>query len=136
MPDDHREGGAGVDAEDARVGQRVAGQALHERAGEAEGGADGEAEEGALHPGLDDGCSGCAASQTASSGTARAPTSSDEHAGTGQHRDRRSRRWPAGRVGAPGLPPEPGDVGPRRDEGGHCSPSTAFDHVGQEVARR
>ena len=32
----HRGGGAGVDAEDARVGERVAGQRLHQRAGQPE----------------------------------------------------------------------------------------------------
>ena len=42
--DDDEQRGAGVDAEDARVGERVAGDALHHRAGQAERDADEQAE--------------------------------------------------------------------------------------------
>jgi hypothetical protein len=38
-------GGAGVDAEDARVGQRVAGERLHQRTGQAEGDPRGQADQ-------------------------------------------------------------------------------------------
>jgi hypothetical protein len=41
------EGGTGLDAEEARVGQRVPGDALHDRTGEAEGDAGAEADDGA-----------------------------------------------------------------------------------------
>ena len=45
--DDHRAGRARLDAEQAGVGQRVAGVALHQRAGDAERRADGDGEHGA-----------------------------------------------------------------------------------------
>ena len=48
---DHRERGAGVDAEDPGVGQRVAGEPLHAGAGEPERGADGQAQAGARRAG-------------------------------------------------------------------------------------
>ena len=40
----------GVDAEQARVGERIARERLHQRAGEAERGADGDAEQRARQP--------------------------------------------------------------------------------------
>ena len=52
-PDDDEQRGAGVDAEDAGVGERVAGEALHHRAAGAERGADEQP---------DDRCAGRAAS--------------------------------------------------------------------------
>ena len=45
--DDDEQGGAGVDAEDAGIGQRVAGEALHDRAADAERGAGEQADDGA-----------------------------------------------------------------------------------------
>ena len=47
--DHDRRGGARLDAEDPGVGQRVAGERLHERAGEAERDADGEAHQRPRH---------------------------------------------------------------------------------------
>ena len=51
---DHCGGGSGVDAEDAGVGEWIAGQRLHQRAGEAERGAGGEAEQRPGDPELAD----------------------------------------------------------------------------------
>ena len=48
--DDDEQGGAGVDAEDAGVGERVAGEALHDRAADAERGAGEQADDGARDP--------------------------------------------------------------------------------------
>src|SRR5690606_14018671 len=44
--EDDGEGGTGVDAEDAGVGQRIAGDTLHHRTGDAEGGAGDDGEDG------------------------------------------------------------------------------------------
>jgi hypothetical protein len=51
---DDAEGGPGGDAEQARVAERVAGVALGQRAGDAQGQADHQAERGARHPQLAD----------------------------------------------------------------------------------
>ena len=46
---EHRDGRAGVDAEQAGVGERVAGEALHQRAGDRQGGAGEHADDRARH---------------------------------------------------------------------------------------
>ena len=50
---DNGKGSAGVDAHDARVGQRVAGHALHGGAGEAEGTAGQQSKDGARNAVVD-----------------------------------------------------------------------------------
>ncbi len=48
-PDHDGQRRAGIDAEDARIGQRVAGQPLHDRARQPEAGADHQADRGSRH---------------------------------------------------------------------------------------
>ena len=123
-PDDHREGGAGVDAEDAGVGQRVAGQALHERPRQPEGGADGEAEERAVEAGLDHGVHGMGGVPDGGERHRSRPHQQRQRAGTGQRHDRDRDAGRQGGTTPLASPRSPGDVVPRRDEGGH-QPSMA-----------
>ena len=95
------------------IGERVAGQALHERAGEAEGRADGEAEERCARSApRRSACNGWAASQIAVERHRAGADEQGQQAGTGQRRDRDRG---AGRQGGttPGLPAEAGRRRPR-----------------------
>ena len=73
----HRERRAGVDAEDAGVGQRVAGEALHQGPGEPEGGADGEGQAGAGDRAIAIAWPGSEPSRTAPGEIVREPTRTD-----------------------------------------------------------
>jgi hypothetical protein len=125
--DDHREGGPGLDAEQTRVGQRVARVPLHQGAGDAERDADGDRQQGPGHPQVADdggGVGPVGAEEHLDDGAEREVAAADGQADQpGQHQHCGEHDKAADRAAADRRPPDGRSGRGRRQGRGHRGPS-------------